>query len=81
MVISILILVASAFSWWKMVYSSPTNVFNRMLANSLASPAVSKVVKQNDDSQNLNQKSALVTEPEQIVHAISVLGQTSDADQ
>ena len=63
-----------------MVYSSPTNVFNRMLANSLASPAVSKVVKQNDDSQNLNQKSALVTEPEQIVHAISVLGQTSDAD-
>ncbi len=78
--VGVVVLVASAIGWWRLVYSSPSNVFDRMLANSLSSPSVTKVVTQADESQNLNQTSALVTEPQQIVLARSVLGQTLDPD-
>lgn len=76
----VIALAISGVSWWKLVYSNPSNVFDRMLANSLATPSVTKVVAQSDDSQKLQQTSQLVTEPSQIVHAKSVLGQTTDAD-
>lgn len=78
--LSIIILALSAAAWWRLVYSSPANVFDRMLANSLSSSSVTKVVKQLDDSQKLNQTSVLVTEPKQVVHAVNVLSQTTDSN-
>lgn len=77
-VAGLLVLLASLCAWWRFVYSSPAHVFDRMLATSLSSSSVSKVVSQADESQTLHQTSTLVAEPDQIVRAMSVLGQTAD---
>lgn len=78
--ISIIILAASAAAWWRLVYSSPTNVFDRMLANSLSTSSVTKTSNQSDDSQKLTQTAVLTTQPKQIVRSTSILGQVADPD-
>ncbi len=78
--LGVVLLAVSVVGWWKMVYSSPKNVFDRMIANTLATPAVTKVSNQVDEAQNLNQISALITEPQQIVHSKSVLTQSADTN-
>ncbi len=76
----IIILIASSVLWFKTVYSSPTNVFNRMITNSLSSQSVSKIAIQKGDSQNLEQASTLVTRPDQRVHSTSILSQGENLD-
>lgn len=78
--VGIVVLIASVVLWFKAVYSSPTNVFDRMLANSLSSPSVAKIVTQQGDSQNLEQISVLVARPEQKVHSMSILEQGENSD-
>lgn len=78
--LGIVILIISAGFWWRLVYSSPTNVFDRMLANSLSTSSVTKTTNQADDSQKLTQTTVLVAQPKQIVRSTSVLGQSDDPD-
>ncbi len=78
--IGIVILIASVFYWFKAIYSSPSNVFDRMLTNSLASTSVAKIITQSGGSQSLEEKSLLVTQPEQRVHSRSILGQGANSD-
>ena len=77
-IIALLLLAASLTTWWRLVHNNPTNVFKRMLATSLATPAVSKRIHQVDDSQVLDQVSALTAAPQQAVRSLSVLQQTGE---
>ncbi len=76
----IVLLLVSIMGWWRMIYSDPGNVFDRMIANSLASPAVTKTIEQDDETQQLDQTTSLQTQPEQFVQSISTLTQTGDAE-
>ena len=80
MVVGFVLLAVSFVGWWLKVYNSPANVFDRMIATSLASPAVSKKIQQDDESQNLDQTTVLVTAPDQIVQSDTVLVQALDSD-
>ncbi len=80
MLVSFLLMLASLYAWWQLVYTHPTSVFDRMLATSLTTPSVAKTVNQTDESQILEQTSMLVTTPGQIARSISTLQQVDDTD-
>lgn len=71
----IILLLVAAVAWWRVVYSSPRNVFNRMLAQSLSTSAVTKNVSQNDPQQQLEQVVTFRTQPSAEVQARNVLQQ------
>ena len=77
--VGILVLVGAGYSWWHWVYSSPKNVFKRMVTTSLSSSSITRTIKQDDGSQILNQTSQLTLQPNQRVHATNMLRQVADA--
>lgn len=74
----VIVFAGAGYGWWHMVYSSPQNVFNRMLATSLASNSVTKTINQNDGQQILEQTTQFSVAPKQRVHAKNVLKQVVD---
>lgn len=72
------LLTGSSITWLRVVYASPTNVFNRMLTTSLSSPSVERKTTQADDSQKLDQAFLLTTQPSQLTRSLSTLNQTTD---
>lgn len=75
-----LLLAVSTIAWWKLVFSHPINVFDRMLSSSLATPSVFKQTSQSSEGQALDQTLALVTKPQARVSSKSVLRQTTAAE-
>lgn len=75
----ILLLVLSIVAWWKLIYTSPSVVFDRMLSNNFSTTSVIKTVTQADEAQKLNQTTLIVTEPKQRVDSISTLSQHGEA--
>jgi len=73
----IVVLAVSSYAYFHSVYSSPANVFERMISNSLSSPSVSKRITQDDEVQKLVQIINLQTSPQQLVHTNSILTQTN----
>lgn len=66
---------AGLYAWWQYSYTNPTKVFNRMLANNLATPSVTKTSSQAAQGQSLEQTSILVTTPKQYVASQSTITQ------
>lgn len=75
----IFVLIGAGYGWWRMVYSNPVNVFNRMLATSLSSNSVTRAVKQDDGAQILDQVSQFSVSPNMRVHGTNDLTQITDA--
>lgn len=80
-VAGIILLLVSFFVWWKFIFTSPASVFDRMLSNSLSSPAVTKQMHQEEEGQNLHQVTDLQTSPHARTHSISYLSQASGTNQ
>ncbi len=76
----VLLLLISGVMYWRGVYTSPAKVFDRMLATSLSTAAVTKTITQVDDSQRLKQTTLLETEPKALVHSLSVLEQAGEGE-
>ncbi|HUP26530.1 MAG TPA: hypothetical protein VM124_02710 [Candidatus Limnocylindrales bacterium] len=76
--IASILLLAALYSWFRLVYSRPAVVFDRMLNSMLATPGVSKQISQTEGTQKVNQNVQLTTMPQQRVHSASVLHQGED---
>lgn len=63
----------SIYAWWQYSYTNPTKVFNRMVANNLATPSVTKSSVEVAGDQSLTQKAIIVTTPKQYVASQSTL--------
>ncbi len=75
-VAALVILVGTGvYAWWQFSYTNPSKVFNRMVANNLSTPSVTKTSTQTADGQSLEQTSILVTSPKQYVASQSTLTQ------
>lgn len=72
---------AGAYAWWQYSYTNPTKVFNRMIANNLATPSVTKKSSQTAGDQSLDQTSIIVTQPKAYVASQSTLSQGSGSDK
>jgi len=62
-------------AWYSAIYSDPRRVFNAMIENSLTTTAVTKQIRQGDDSQSLNQTTHLQVGDEHIVRGVTFLSQ------
>lgn len=70
---SIILLLASVWGWYKLVYSSPSQVFDRMLSNALSTSGAVKTIYQVGDGQKLNQKTHIVTAPQHTIYSVAEL--------
>lgn len=68
------------YAWWQFSYTNSTKVFNRMVANNLATPSVTKKSTQVSNGQTLEQTGILVTSPKQYVASQTTLSQ-GEGDQ
>lgn len=82
LIVAALVILAGAgvYAWWQFSYTNPTKVFNRMVANNLATPSVTKSSTQATNGQSLEQTAILVTSPKQYVASQSTLTQ-GEGDQ
>lgn len=82
LIVAALVILAGAgmYAWWQFSYTNPEKVFNRMVANNLSTPSVTKSSTQAADGQSLEQTSILVTTPKQYVASQSTLKQ-GEGDQ
>lgn len=78
-VLGIIILVGAFGAWWRLVYSNPTRVFDRMLSAHLSTPSITKTISESDDTQKLSQQTQLTISPTARVHSTNVLRQVADA--
>lgn len=76
----IILLIAGTLGWYRLYYTNPSEVFSRMLHNSLSTPGVTKVVSQSDTDQQLDQRAQLVTTPTQRVRSTVILRQGAGGD-
>jgi hypothetical protein len=74
----LVVLSFALWSWFSMVYSSPSAVFERMLNTSFSTAGVTKHSYQNQEGQELTQSMQLATIPDSRVHAKSILRQGKD---
>ncbi len=82
LIVAALVILAGAgvYAWWQYSYTNPSKVFNRMVANNLATPSVTKISNQDSQGQSLEQTSILVTTPKQYVASQSTLTQGEGSD-
>lgn len=66
---------AGIFAWWQYSYTNPDKVFNRMIANNLTTPSVTKKTSEKVGDQSLDQTAIIVTSPKQYVASQSTLTQ------
>lgn len=64
-------------SWFRLIYSSPTAVFDRMLRTTFSTRGLTKNSYQKQEGQELYQTAQLITSPYHRVHSRSVLKQGS----
>lgn len=74
----IILLLAATWGWYRLDYANPDHVFNRMLANTLATSGVSKQVSQSESEQKMDQSTQLVAAPEHRARSIAALQQGVD---
>lgn len=75
--VSCIILAAAGWAWWRQVYTNPENVFDRMLANSLTTPSVTKTTAESSFRQSATvQASQLTVNPNPSVRTKAVAQQT-----
>jgi hypothetical protein len=53
----------TVWAWWKYLYTTPQNVFERMLNTSLSTPSVTKQTVESTTQQNLDQTAQLSVNP------------------
>lgn len=75
--LGIVLLAASSYTWWRLVYNAPANVFESMLNNSLRLQGVSRTVEQGGE-QETDQVSRLSLVPRPVVQADTTLYQLPD---
>jgi flagellar basal body-associated protein FliL len=77
LIVAALVILAGAgvYAWWQFSYTNPSKVFNRMVANNLATPSMTKKTNQVSEGQSLDQTSILVTSPKPYVVSQATLNQ------
>jgi hypothetical protein len=61
--IAVVIALVSAWAYWRYVYTTPQNVFERMLRKSLSTPSVTKQTVESSEQQSLDQVTQLSVNP------------------
>jgi hypothetical protein len=70
-----LLLIASSFAWWRLVFSDPEKVFEDMLTNSVQVTSVTRTVAQDEPQQSLQQINRLLLGSQAIVDGKTELSQ------
>ncbi len=78
-VVGFVILISSAWAWWRYVYTTPQNVFERMLSTSLSTPSVAKSTVEYSDQQTLDQTTQLSVNPHPSVRTKTTAAQAGSA--
>jgi hypothetical protein len=76
--LALVLLVGAGVTWCKKVYSTPENVFNRMLSNALNTTSVTKQSIADSEAQTLVQTTRLQTYPEGRVHSVVDISQGNE---
>lgn len=71
----VILAAAGIYAWWQNSFTNSSQVFNRMLANNLATPSITKKTNEVADGQSLDQTTILVTSPKQYVASQTILSQ------
>lgn len=79
LILSVVLVIASVWAWYAFVYSSPQNVFKRMINTSLATYGVTKVDAQKTEQGTYEQKSQLQFGERNFVEVKTTIEQETDA--